>query len=95
MIERKPYPTDVSDEEWSFAALYLTLMNEDAPQRRYELREMFNALHGASRCIVADAADQLPAVGTGLPANTPLAERRLLQGDGQRFALGAARGATA
>jgi transposase len=44
MTERKPYPTDVSDEEWSFAAPYLTLMNEDAPQRRYELREMFNAL---------------------------------------------------
>ena len=25
MSERKPYPTDVSDEEWSFVALYLTL----------------------------------------------------------------------
>nr|WP_116119555.1 IS5 family transposase [Paraburkholderia sp. BL6669N2] len=39
-----PYATDVSDEEWYFAAPYLTLMNKDAPQRRYELREMFNAL---------------------------------------------------
>jgi hypothetical protein len=28
----------------NFAAPYLTLMNKDAPQRRYELREMFNAL---------------------------------------------------
>ncbi|MBN3846428.1 IS5/IS1182 family transposase, partial [Paraburkholderia sp. Ac-20342] len=27
MAKRKPYPTDVSDEEWSFAAPYLTLMN--------------------------------------------------------------------
>lgn len=27
-----------------FAAPYLTLMNKDAPQRRYEQREMFNAL---------------------------------------------------
>jgi transposase len=44
MTERKPYPTDVSDEEWSLAAPYPTLMNEDAPQRRYELRKMFNAL---------------------------------------------------
>lgn len=44
MKARKPYPTDVSDEEWSFAAPYLTLMTKDAPQRRYELREMFNAL---------------------------------------------------
>lgn len=49
MTERKPYPTDVSDEEWSFAAPYLTLMNEDAPQRRYELREMFNALRWMAR----------------------------------------------
>jgi hypothetical protein len=44
MTERKPYPPDVSDEEWSFAAPYLTLMNEYAPQRWNELREMFNAL---------------------------------------------------
>ena len=44
MKKRRPYPTDVSDEEWYFAAPYLTLMNKDAPQRRYELREMFNAL---------------------------------------------------
>ena len=44
MSKRRPYPTDVSDEEWHFAAPYLTLMNKDAPQRRYELREMFNAL---------------------------------------------------
>ena len=41
---RKPYPTDVSDDEWAFAAPYLTLMTEDAPQRRYALREVFNAL---------------------------------------------------
>ncbi|MFT0174451.1 IS5 family transposase [Paraburkholderia mimosarum] len=44
MKNRRPYPTDVSDEEWYFAAPYLTLMNKDAPKRRYELREMFNAL---------------------------------------------------
>ena len=41
---RKPYPTDVSDEEWAFVAPYLTLMTTDAPQRRHELREVFNAL---------------------------------------------------
>lgn len=49
MTERKSYRTDVSDEEWNFAAAYLSLMNEDAPQRRYELREMFNALRWTSR----------------------------------------------
>ena len=43
-MNRKPYPTDVSDEEWSFAAPYLTLMNEEAPQRKHELRELFNGL---------------------------------------------------
>jgi len=43
-MSRKPYPTDVSDEEWSFAAPYLTLMDTCAPQRQHELREVFNAL---------------------------------------------------
>ena len=41
---RKPYPTDVRDDEWSFVAPYLSLMNADAPQRRHDLREVFNAL---------------------------------------------------
>lgn len=41
---RKSYPSDVSDEEWSFCVSYLTLMDEAAPQRRYPLREIFNAL---------------------------------------------------
>src|SRR5215213_2753966 len=44
VLSRKPYPTDVSDEEWAFVAPYLTLMSEDAPQRRYDLREVFNAV---------------------------------------------------
>ena len=43
-MERQAYPSDVSDEEWAFAAPYLTLMNEDGPQREYELREVFNGL---------------------------------------------------
>ena len=43
-MDRKPYPTDVSDEEWAFIAPYLTLMREDAPQREYPLREVFNGL---------------------------------------------------
>ncbi|HEY3080118.1 MAG TPA: IS5 family transposase [Chloroflexota bacterium] len=41
---RKPYPSDVSDEEWFFVAPYLTLMTEDAPQRAHPLREVFNGL---------------------------------------------------
>jgi transposase len=42
--DRKPYPSDVSDDEWAFVAPYLTLMTPDAPQRCYDLRETFNAL---------------------------------------------------
>ena len=41
---RKPYPSDVSDDEWSFVAPYLTLMTEHFPQRKYPLREVFNGL---------------------------------------------------
>jgi transposase len=41
---RKPYPGDVSDEEWHFVLPYLTLMREDAPPRRHDLREVFSAL---------------------------------------------------
>jgi transposase len=43
-MERKAYPSDVSDEEWALVAPYLTLMTEDAPQREYPLREVFNGL---------------------------------------------------
>jgi len=41
---RKAYPSDVSDGEWEFCAPYLMLMRENAPQRKYPLREVFNAL---------------------------------------------------
>jgi transposase len=43
-MERKAYPSDVSDEEWALVASYLTLMTEDAPQRDFSLREVFNGL---------------------------------------------------
>jgi transposase len=43
-MERKSYPSDVSDDEWAFVVPYLTLMTEDAPQRTHSLREVFNAL---------------------------------------------------
>jgi transposase len=44
MATRKPYPSDVSEEEWAFVAPYLALVREDAPQRTHELREVFNGL---------------------------------------------------
>lgn len=43
-LNRKPYPTDVSDDEWAFVVPYLTLVREDAAQRKHELREVLNAL---------------------------------------------------
>jgi transposase len=53
MNELKPFPTDVSDEEWSFAAPYLTLMNQGAPQRRYELRAVASPLDGRTQLRLA------------------------------------------
>lgn len=52
---RKPYDTDVADEEWQFVAPYLRLMTEDAPQREHALRDGFDALqingiNGVSSC---------------------------------------------
>jgi transposase len=43
-MSRKAYPSDVGDEEWAFAAVYLSLMRADAPQREYDIREVFNGL---------------------------------------------------
>lgn len=49
MLSRKPYPTDVSDDEWAFVLPSLTLMTLDAPQRDYDLREVFNAVRWLAR----------------------------------------------
>jgi len=43
-MARKPYPSDVTDDEWDFVAPYLTLMKPQAPQRKHEPREVFNAM---------------------------------------------------
>ena len=51
--DRKPYPSDVSDDEWSLVAPYLTLMIEEAPQRDYPLRELFNGLRYVVRYGIA------------------------------------------
>lgn len=41
---RKPYPSDVSDDEWALVVPYLTLLPENVGQRSYPLREVFNRL---------------------------------------------------
>jgi transposase len=43
-ISRKPYQSDVSDDEWALVAPYLTLLREGAGQRRYPLREVLGGL---------------------------------------------------
>ena len=48
-MERKAYSSDVSDAEWALVVPYLTLMTEDAPQRDYPLREVFNGLRWMGR----------------------------------------------
>lgn len=52
-MNRKPYPSDVSDDEWAFAAPYLTLITQNAPQRVHDLREVFNALRYVVRGGIA------------------------------------------
>jgi transposase len=47
---RTAYTSGVSDAEWDFCRPYLVLMREDAPQRNYSLRELFNALRYIVRC---------------------------------------------
>ena len=41
---RHPYPSDVSDDEWAFAAPYLALVSEDAKQRKYRCGRSSTAL---------------------------------------------------
>lgn len=48
-MSRKPYPSDVSDDEWAFVAPYLTLMTDAAPQREHALREVFNGARWITR----------------------------------------------
>jgi transposase len=52
-MERKPYPSDMTDEEWAVVAPYVTLMTEDAPQRDHSLREVLNGLRWLVRAGAA------------------------------------------
>ncbi len=53
MTVRKPYPSDVSDDEWALVALYLTLLAAGAKQREHPLREVLNGLRYLVRYGVA------------------------------------------
>ena len=43
-MTRRPYPSDVSDDEWALVAPYLTLLPEGVAQREHPIREVFNGL---------------------------------------------------
>jgi transposase len=63
----QPYPSDVSDEEWSFVVPYLVLNRLDGENRRHELRAVFNALRwlvrsGASWRMMPHEFPPWPAV---------------------------------
>lgn len=63
----QPYPSDVTDEEWSFVVPYLTLCRLDSEQREHDLRAVFNALRwlvrtGASWRMMPHEFPPWPAV---------------------------------
>src|SRR5918997_3099747 len=88
MPNQKPYPTDVSEEEWAFVAPYLALLvRQDAPQRTHDLRDIFDALCGGScgpERRGGCSAPRLPTMGGGLPADKEVDRRRGLRSDGPR-----------
>jgi transposase len=49
MSQRKPYHSDASDEGRAFAVPKLTVMTDQAPQRKYDLSSMLNALRSMAR----------------------------------------------
>lgn len=46
---RKPYPSDVTDDEWAFVSPYLVVLSEAAPPREHALREVVNGLRWITR----------------------------------------------
>lgn len=46
---KKRYPSDVEDAEWAFVITYLALISTEAAQRKYDLREVFNAVRYVTR----------------------------------------------
>jgi hypothetical protein len=78
-ICRKPYPSDVSTEEWSLAAPYLLLQREDAGQREHDLREVFNGLrYIVTRGGAVAVNAERPFTLGGVPADAALAGGRML-----------------
>jgi transposase len=52
-MERKPSPSDVSEDAWALVAPYLPRLTEEAPQREPSLREVCNGLRWLVRAGAA------------------------------------------
>jgi transposase len=50
---KKRYPSDIEEAEWEFVLPYLALIAPESPQRKYDLREVFNALRYVVRTGIA------------------------------------------
>jgi transposase len=50
---KKRYPSDVEDAEWRFCLPYLALVAPESPQRKHDLREVYNALRYVVRTGIA------------------------------------------
>ena len=76
-ITRRAYPSDVTDDEWAFLLPYLLLVREDAGQRQYPLRELFNALRYVVRtgCTWRYLPHDLP-LGPHVTSNGPAGAMR-------------------
>ncbi len=48
-MTKKGYPSGNTDAEWAFVVPYLTLISEQAPQRKHDLRRAYDALKYLSR----------------------------------------------
>lgn len=58
-------------KKWAFAAPYLTLIEAQVPQRKYELRATFDALlYRQSRRAVAVAAEWRSVAGSGVSTDS-------------------------
>jgi hypothetical protein len=78
---RVGYSSDVSDEECAFVVPYLLPCREDAPQREYSLRAVFNGLRvpGTDGLPVAVFAARSASMAGGLPADAALDRVALLE----------------
>ena len=60
-MNRRPYPSDVSDEEWAFVMPYLTLLSGRKPAKIPPAGSVQRpALAGKNRCPVGVPAPRLP-----------------------------------